>query len=78
MTAKYVGGSGSVVVNLQGEVVGMLTHAGSLDAATAIELEPINNLSRYSRGVAKLNLGEYDFSSAHGQRRDSRPERQAR
>ena len=34
MTAKYVGGSGSVVVNLQGEVVGMLTHAGSLDAAT--------------------------------------------
>ena len=34
MTAKYVGGSGSVGVNLQGEVVGMLTHAGSLDAAT--------------------------------------------
>ena len=44
----------------------------------AIELEPINNLSRYSRGVAKLNLGEYDFSSAHGQRRDSRPECQVR
>ena len=43
-----------------------------------IELEPINNLSRYSRGVAKLNLGEYDFSSAHGQRRDSRPECQVR
>ena len=33
-----------------------------------MELEPINNLPRYSRGVAKLNLGEYDFSSAHGQR----------
>ena len=44
----------------------------------AIELEPINNLSYYSRGVGKVNLGEYDFSSAHGQRRASRPECQVR
>ena len=28
------GGSGSAVVNLEGEVVGMVTHGGTLDAAT--------------------------------------------
>ena len=43
-----------------------------------MELEPINNLPRYSGEVAKVNFGEYDFSSAHGQRRASRPECEVR